>query len=88
MAEKPGHVGHPIPDKTDKGRLRSATERTIPMFQLHEMAPHEAEALAVKAKKKADAAAKRAASKVKKKKLDEAYEKGIAESNERNGVAS
>lgn len=85
--EKPGATKDPIHEKTKGGRKRSAAERTIPMFPLEQVAPHEAEARAMKERKKIEAAARRKVAKSKRERTEADDARKIGEFNERTGTS-
>jgi hypothetical protein len=84
--EKPGTVPDPIAEKTKGGRKRSAQERTIPMFPLEQLAPHEAEARAMKERKAADRRARNKVAKAKRERTKADDDRKVVEFNERTGT--
>lgn len=63
--------------------MRSAEERTIPMFDLAVLSPAEAEARAMKERARQEAASRRKVSKAKREAEEAAVAKGIQDFNER-----
>ncbi len=87
MKEKPGTVTPPIGDKKPSGKMRSAEERTVPMFDLAVLAPAEAEARAMKERARLEAASRRKVAKSKREAAEAAVDKGIDDFNDRTGTS-